>query len=179
MGRAAVDSTRICAWTGGVAATGCGFGGSAAGAAGSTGASTASCETKPISCNLRSFWSLRRSLRAFEKPWYGGGVVAQHESDLGVVLLGVVDAIDGVAEEVAGALLKEEMLGHLVDQDLLIDADGLVFFDEGGVEWLKLNLVVLFLLCQANSGAEAMAERVLTDGGFAVGGARSRETFAS
>ena len=71
------------------------------------------------------------------------------------------------------------MLGHLVDQDLLIDADGLVFFDEGGVEWLKLNLVVLFLLCQANSGAEAMAERVLTDGGFAVGGARSRETFAS
>ena len=59
----------------------------------------------------------------------------------------LVEGIEFLSQEEAGAPLKEEMLGHLVDQDFFIDADGLVFFDEGGEE--LVSVVVGFIVASA------------------------------
>ncbi|MBZ5621948.1 MAG: hypothetical protein LAQ69_24965 [Acidobacteriia bacterium] len=98
-------------------------------------------------------------------------MVAQHKADLARRIIAPFGPIEFLGQEGAGALLKEEMLGHLVDEDFFIDADGLVIFDQGGEE--LLSNVAGFIGHQSNAGTEAVAQGVLTNGGFAVVCARS------
>jgi hypothetical protein len=83
-------------------------------------------------------------------------LVAEHEAERGSGFA-VLELDDFVGQEPGGAPLKEELFRHFVDQDFFIDADGLVFFDQGGVDPLKL--AVVFVGQQRIGGRRGRGER--------------------
>src|SRR5205085_2444430 len=77
----------------------------------------------------------------------------------------------GFLLETDGALAEPEVLGHLLDQQLLGRGGGIVFFDETRDE--SVEGFGIFAFDYRAAGGEAVAQRVLAGAGFAVDGLRA------
>ena len=73
-----------------------------------------------------------------------------------------------LVHEFFGALLREKVLRHFVDEDFFGGAVGLVFITESLEE--NLGLFILFLFHESEVGAEAVTESVLAGGHFTFRG---------
>src|SRR5262249_31177756 len=109
----------------------------------------------------------------FEVAAVGGGLVAKHQRDLGIVLVGFVAVGKGDGQVADRALGRVGAFRHLVNKNYLGRAGGLVLFAER-VEVLLGVFLMGIVQIGGNFGAESMAECVLSDGVLAFRGAWSR-----